>query len=372
MGDATATRWPDALLNKMRHVGDPLADDAVAAVLDRGGPLAVNDVMRHLVRVDDPVPEQLPADLKDYLTDTLPLPEWADLHKIERGQRLFEHWGLQISICLFCASLPSSYAAAKGVKVLYLTAQLDSNARRRVMETGQFLVDVLAVGGLGDGGKGRRAIQRVRLMHAAVRHLILARSKQFPKMWHERAWGTPLNQEDLAGTLLAFSYIVAEPLRRLGVHVSDEDVGAYLHLWNVIGHLMGIRDDMLVRDIDDATDLVDRIRERHFEPSPEGQQLTLALLNLLDELTPGHVFDETIPPLIRHLIDDDVADMLLVPESSLTSEMDLLERIGRWASPLVKPFGRDLLNTLIALERGGERAPFDIPDHLTRTWELSP
>ena len=371
MADATATRWPDAVLNKMRTKGDPLADDAVAAVLDRAGPLAVNEVMHHLVRVDDPVPDKLPDELQAYLSKTLPLPDWADAHKIERGQRLFEHWGVQISVCLFCASLPSSYAAAKGVKVLYLTAQLDSHARRRVMETGQFLLDVLAVGGLGDNGKGRRVIQRVRLMHAAVRHLITERAKQFPHMWDEEDWGRPLNQEDLGGTLLAFSYVVAEPLHRLGVRVSPEDADAYLHLWNVIGHLMGICDEMMAHNLDEATELVGRIRERHFAASPEGQQLTLALLNLLDELTPGHVFDDTIPPLIRHLIGDDIADKLLVPESRLTREMDLLERIGQWASPLVKPFGRDLLNTLWAFERGGDRAPFDIPDQLARTWELS-
>jgi hypothetical protein len=104
--------------------------------------------------------------------------------KIKRGQQLYDTWGVLITLCLFCASLPASYAAAKGVKVLYLTARLDTDARRRVMETGQFLIDVLAVGGLDDEqGKGRRTIQRVRLMHAAVRHLIEERNKQRPGLW---------------------------------------------------------------------------------------------------------------------------------------------------------------------------------------------
>ena len=66
------------------------------------------------------------------------------MRKIERGQQLFETWGLEIALCLFCASLPSSYAVAKAVKVLYLTAQLDTHTRRRVMETGQFLFDASA------------------------------------------------------------------------------------------------------------------------------------------------------------------------------------------------------------------------------------
>ena len=258
VGADGSSRWTDALLDRMRELGDPVADIPVAAVLERDGVDAVRALMRSLVRVDQPVPEELPDEIKAYLLETLPLPEWADADRIKRGQQLFETWGIQIAICLFCASLPSSYAAANGVKALYLTARLDTDARRRVMETGQFLIDVLTVGGLGEHGKGRRTIQRVRLMHAAVRHLIKARNELTPGMWHPD-WGTPINQEDLAGTLLSFSYVVADPIRRLGVRVAAQDVDAYLHLWNVIGHLLGVRDELLVSDVADAAALVDSI-----------------------------------------------------------------------------------------------------------------
>jgi hypothetical protein len=383
-----SARWTDALLDHMRELADPVADAPVAAVLDRGGVDAVNDIMRTLVRVEQPVPEELPDELQAYLLQTLPLPEWADMARIKRGQQLFEIYGVLITLCLFCASLPSSYAAAKGVKVLAQTARLDTDARRRVMETGQFLMDVLAVGGLEERGKGRRAIQRVRLMHGAVRHLIKGRNQQTPGTWQPE-WGTPINQEDLAGTLLSFSYIVADPLRRLGVQVSAEDVDAYLHLWNVVGHLMGVRDELLVRDSADATALVDAIRRRQFKASPEGQEMTRALLNLLDELTPMHRFDDTIPPLIRHLIGDQTADLLLVPKSHLVDNLGPLAHAADWGfmhlvgqierdlprnklmSSMARPFGRDLMLGMFALERGGERASFDIPDHLARSWELS-
>jgi hypothetical protein len=388
MADANGSSTPtDALLDRMRELGDPVADGPVAAVFERGGVHAVNAIMQTLVRFDQPVPEQLPDEIQAYLADTVPLPEWADLRKIKRGQQLFETWGVEISLCLFCASLPSSYAAAKGVKVLYLTARLDTDARRRVMETGQFLIDSLAVGGLEEHGKGRRTIQRVRLMHAAVRHLIKARNEQTPGMWHSD-WGMPINQEDLAGTLLSFSYVMSDPMRRLGVRVPAKDVDAYLHLWNVIGHLLGVRDELLVHDVADAAALVDTIRRRQFEASPEGQELTGALIDLLDELTPAHRFDDTIPPLIRHLIGDETADLLRVPKSDLTDDFGRLARIVNWffvhvlgrierdlpryhlMSRMARPFGRDLLDALFTLERGGERAPFDIPDHLARSWDL--
>jgi ER-bound oxygenase mpaB/B'/Rubber oxygenase, catalytic domain len=381
------SRWTDALLDRMRTLGDPVADVPVAAVLERGDAGAVSAMMRTLVRVDQPVSEQLPPEIQDYLGTTLALPEWADPGKIKRGQQLFETWGLEIACCLFCASLPSSYAAAKGVKVLYLTARLDTDARRRVMETGQFLIDALTVGGLDEHGKGRRTIQHVRLMHAAVRHLIKARNEQAPGMWHPD-WGTPINQEDLAGTLLAFSYVFTDPMRRLGVRVPAKDVDAYLHLWNVIGHLLGVRDEMLVRGAADAAALVDTIRRRQFKASPEGQELAGALVDLLDELTPLHRFDDTIPPLVRHLIGDETADLLRIPKSSLADDLGSLPRIAKWfsvhvlgriehdlpryqlMSRLAAPLGRDLLDSMFRLERGGDRAPFDIPDHLARKWDL--
>src|ERR1700761_4593267 len=386
-GADESARWTDALLDRMRELGDPVADIPVAAVLERDGVDAVRAIMRSLVRVDQPVPEELPDELQAYLLATLPLPEWADANKIKRGQQLFETWGVQIAICLFCASLPSSYAAANGVKALYLTARLDTDARRRVMETGQFLIDVLTVGGLDEDGKGRRAIQRVRLMHAAVRHLIKARNQLTPGMWHPD-WGTPINQEDLAGTRMSFSYVFSEPMRRLGVRVPAKDVDAYLHLWNVIGHLLGVRDELLVRDVADATALVNSIERRQFKASPEGQEMTRALLDLMDELTPVHRLDGTIPPLIRHLIGDKTADLLLIPKSDLADHLGPLARIAKWffvhvlgqieralpryqlASRMAAPFGRDLLDTGLRLERGGDRAPFDIPDHLGRTWDV--
>jgi hypothetical protein len=372
----------------MRKVGDKPVDEVVEAVFERGGVTEVNDILRTLVRNDQPVPTDLPPELQGYLATTLALPEWADMDKIKQGQRVFEEYGLFITLCLFCASLPSAYADSKAVKVLYLTAQLDTDARRRVMETGQFLLDVCNVGGLDPNGKGLRAIQHVRLMHGAVRHLIKTRADQHPRMWNPD-WGVPINQEDMAGTILSFWYVVGEPMRGLDVHLKGEEIDAYLYLWNVIGHMMGVCDEMRPHDADDANALLDIIKQRQFKASPEGQHMTRALLVLLDQLTPTRLFDETIPPLIRHLIGDKTADLLLVPRWDHRGELKQLARVANWfsthvlrqvdrnlprydfVSDMAQDFGRDVLAGLLAVERGGQRAPFDMPVHLARSWEIS-
>jgi hypothetical protein len=374
----------------MRDVGDELADKVVKEVFDGpDGVNKVNGIMRTLVRNDQPVPKDLPKELRGYLTTSLSLPEWADAAKIRKGQEVFEEYGLFITLCLFCASLPSAYADAKAVKVLYLTAQLDTDARRRVMETGQFLIDVCRVGGLDPNGKGLRAIQHVRLMHAAVRHLIQDRAGKHPGVWNYNSWGVPINQEDMAATILSFWYVVGEPMSRLGVELEDDEIDAYLHLWNVIGHLMGVVKDLRPNDAADANALLEAIKRRRFMASPEGQHMTRALLALLDQLTPTKVFDQTIPPLIRRLIGDATADLLLIPRQHLRGELEQLARIADWFSTNIlslvgrdlppryhfvskwaPDFGRELLESAFAFERGGVRASFDMPDHLARDWKV--
>ena len=52
MPHADANRWTDSQLNRMRKVGDPVADKPIAKVLERGGVDEVNTVMHKLVRFD--------------------------------------------------------------------------------------------------------------------------------------------------------------------------------------------------------------------------------------------------------------------------------------------------------------------------------
>lgn len=372
----------------MRQVGDTPVDDVVEKVFKRDVN-EVNRIMRTLVRNDQPVPTDLPQELRGYLKTSLSLPKWADPDKIKRGQQVFEENGLLITLCLFCASLPSAYADSYAVKVLYLTGQLDTDARRRVMETGQFLIDACTTGGLDPKGKGLRAIQHVRLMHAAVRHLIKDRAGKHPGLWNYPRWGQPINQEDMAATILSFWYVVGDPMGRLGVNLSDDDRDAYLHLWTVIGHLMGVLDEMRPHNVTDANALLETIKRRRFTASLEGQHMTRALLALLDQLTPTKEFDKTIPPLIRHLIGDKTADLLLVPPVQHRRELEQLARVADWFSTnvlsrigralpryhfvkeLAPVFGRELLESAFEFERGGVRASFDMPDHLARKWEIS-
>ena len=96
--------------------------------------------------------------------------------EIGRGQDLFQELGPEVLLILGCYSLPAAYAATKGARVLAQTGFLTEDTDRRLGETSQMVVDVMTTGGLEPGGTGVWAARKVRLMHAAIRHLVLART----------------------------------------------------------------------------------------------------------------------------------------------------------------------------------------------------
>lgn len=359
----------------MRQVGDPLADAVAARVLDEGEVEAVRHLLQQLLDHDDIDRAELPDHVRAYLDETASLPEWADPDRMRRGEIIFERWGVAISVALFCASLPSAYACAKGVSVLAQTARLETDTRRRIMETGQFLIDVLGPGGMQPGGAGIKAIQRVRLMHAAIRHLILAHG------W-DAELGHPINQEDLAGTLLSFSYTVVEPLPRLGMTLDADEMEDFLYVWRVVGEMMGVDPRMVPTDVAESTELVELIRRRQYRKSADGMAMTAALVGLLQEMTPIHIFDSVVPDLIRMLSGDEVAELIGLPPRArhfgLLTFVKIVVRFtthevenDRILQRLADHVGWWVLNGLLDIERQGEhRAAFDIPDELANHWKL--
>src|SRR5688572_8391504 len=213
----------DAILDAARLRGDALADDTVAAVFKAGDTAAVARLLSTLMR-DDQEPRHLAPAVADYLKQTGGSiergPELA-----AAGERIFAEHGPEVMMLLCCYSLPSSYAARKGVQVLHRTAYLAKRPNRRLFETAQFIVDVMSPGGLGPGGRGIRTAQKVRLMHASIRHLI---QNDPAAPWDVQELGVPINQEDLLGTPMTFTWLILDGLARLGVRLTPQEQQAYL------------------------------------------------------------------------------------------------------------------------------------------------
>jgi hypothetical protein len=220
-------------------------------------------------------------------------------------------------------------------------------------------------------------------MHAAVRWLIdhqdgVARPADADPavrpdrpMW-AASWGRPVNQEDLAGTMLTFSTVVLDAFRRSGVELTTTSQEDFVHLWTVIGHLLGIHDELLPADLTAARELQVAIFTRQQAASVVGRDLTKTLLGLLHDRVPRFVA-RLAPAMSRQYIGDRVADMIGVPKSRvakpilwllvlftrLTTQHDAT--VPRWISDRV---GRRLMQGLLTASRGGTRVPFAIPESL--------
>lgn len=371
----SGNRWTDEMLDAMQQQTDPLADKVVDEIFAGGETAAVNALMRELVRNDQTPSAQLPSVVEDYLTASAELPAWADTERILAAEAFFARHGLLISTSLFFASLPRCYACANGVRVLHQTARLATDTRRRIGETGQMVLDTMAEGGLSPGGDGIRAAQKVRLMHAAVRHLIRAHGQ-----W-DANWGEPINQEDLGGTLMAFGWVPLDCLDRMKIPYIKEEAEDYIHAWRVVGYLLGVRDEMLPMSVDEAATLMGRIGERQFAPSDAGREMTAALIEMIEETMPGNLFHGLPATMIRFCNGDEIAAMLGVPASDWTSKLigpinklfGLLEREedhSRVCAKVAEVFGREFNQAMSWVARGGVRAPFSIPETLRTQWGL--
>lgn len=375
------TQWTDNFLDSMRQVTDPLADDPVDELFKQGKVEYLNSLMGDLLRNDQIVPESFPSEIQEYLRKSGELPDWADPKKINLAEDLFSRHGILIIASLFFSSLPTCYACGRGVQVLHLTARLETDTKRRIAETGQLILDVMAPGGLSSNGSGVRDAQKVRLMHSAIRYLI-RRHPRWKPQWNP-AWGEPINQEDLAGTLLSFSRLPLNTLDKLGVVVTPEEREAYNHAWNVVGHLMGVRQELHPTTPDLAQELVDIIERRNFSACPEGRAMTAALLEMMRRNMPLKPLKGLPRTLMRYLSGDEVANAIGLPADDWTENLvgvvrKFIEKIvseerhSRLLAWFVRNFSRDFLETMSMIERGGQRAPFSIPTALSKQWELKP
>jgi squalene cyclase len=370
---APRVRWSDEKLDAFRQVKDPMADEVIAAIFARGQADAVNALMNGIFRSSDPVPAGLPPEAAAYF-ERVALPDWADPAQIKLAEQLFTRTGWQVAMGLFCSSLPQAYAAANGAHVITQTQGMTRHVRQRIFETAQFLFDVMDEGALTEGGRGVRTAQKVRLMHASVRHMLLER--QTPA-WDGALRGLPINQEDLAGTLMTFSVVTLDGLRLLGVPYSAEEGDAWLHAWKVVGHLLGLRHELLPTDLIDGQELMEAIRDRQWRASPDGPMLSKPLVEMMQSYFPGIGLDGLPIALIRTLAGDQCSDLIGLPPADWTKQLidagTLLDQLIPRADPrspeaqLFAYATHLFMEAMVLVQREGKNAKFRIPTSLLNT-----
>ena len=183
------------------------------------------------------------------------------------------------------------------------------DVNRRLIETTQFVLEVLtAIKPTRTPRRGdlphERAVnstRRVRLLHAVVRKMI-----QSTKAWPTEERGEPVNQEDMAGTFLTFSWVVIDGMRRLHLRVSPEKERVFYDIWRQIAPSLGLDPRLIPETVEEAERLTKLIRARQVdgpilagEPNEFGKKMTEALLGFLRDALPPPI--KWVRPLATRL-----------------------------------------------------------------------
>lgn len=364
----------DASLDRFRVVGDPVVDQLVHQYLEQS-PGELGPLCRQLFGAPGlPKHPLVHAYMGKLAGSAAPDPE-----ALTAGQQLFDLYGPEVLLVLGSCALPLAYAAGNGVQVVARARRLKDDPIRRLCDTAQMVINVMQPGALVVGGVGWSSARKVRLIHALLRRHVQAEPA---RPWDE-AWGTPINQEDQAGTLLTFSVGVLHGLRRMGATISAEQGDAYIRAWGAVGELLGVDATLLPETEENATALAARIGARQIRKTPEGEELSRHLLSAVDGLfrLPGYAAS-----LSHFLLDDTafgakVAEVLAIPPPNWTSwlvrgraaqkrgTLRLLEHVPG-AKRRRSFVARHLVQRLLLLKRPDSHVPFEVPERLKVQWRI--
>lgn len=318
-----------------------------APLLNRGRPFEVLRWLHgHQHRVE---PKQAGARgsfemIRDFYRRAAVPPDWlVDDDRLARSDEAFSLVKIPYMTALLFGALPQTYSCWRGAQVLTATGRLAIDPRmprerqvkrlqHRVAATAQFVLNIMEPGAF-DSRTGRAVLTTltVRLLHAGIRFVLRNagshRDDSRPP-WRYGRLGRPINQEDMLGTMLAFSTVTFDKMRMLNVELSDRQEEALFHRWKLMGFHLGIREDLLreLRTPDDGRRLWYRIAERQQryeknKPSRAEAQncghLTAALIEYSRTVTTLGLPAEMAEYLVRYLEGDLIADRLGVPKTDL-------------------------------------------------------
>jgi hypothetical protein len=297
--------------------GDPLADAVVSDMHDRH-PQARQAVQLGIRNGLDSLVDP-PDSVMAFLTDTERLPDYADDDLLDRGSAPFFTMPPAVHlISLSAGALIRVYESPSIAAVLTSTGRLVDGADRRIRETGKWVATAMLPGSLRAGQPGYEATLQVRLLHANMRRLVRSRG------YDERAYGTPINQVDLARTWMDFTVTTLQAEASMGFGLTTSEAATLYRYWWLVGHLLGI-DARLIEGItsNEQARRVDELLQAVTGPLiPESATLAAATLDsitseLHDALKlPESIASKALSALARRFHGDAIADELHIKSSS--------------------------------------------------------
>lgn len=257
------------------------------------------------------------------------------------------------------------------------------------------------------GGEGWQSAVRVRLLHTNVRRRVLKLAEKrrnddsntSENVYDVEKNGVPINQEDMLGTLCAFSTAPLAMLQRIGATPTAQERKDFIGLWRHVGFYMGLEPALLRRAFGDpyAADrtlwctilhlfnkveiLGDQQGDVKGAVGPRMQGPTIPVLIACANRPPFHTPLSAHVVISRRLLGKSLADALALPAPSAKREvltdiaflgMCIPIRFGsiyprlRWERRKLE-LSRPLLRRLIVFSFGNKRTKFEMPSHASKS-----
>ena len=293
--------WNGIDLDALRQVMDKPADDAIEAIFKSKSMEHLRSILVDLAQNDSVISTDLPKPMFDFVQTELNVHfTTEDIALFNQTHEIWKEKGTKFILILLFRALPYTYMAEKPANVLRMTKLLKTQPERRIFETAQFVFDVMDTNWWEPDKRGILTALKVRIMHAAMRQVIL--DNTYGEEWNE-AWGQPISQEDLVATNQVFSLEFFKGMALLGDPLSPQEQEAWFHTWKTIGNIMGVQDNLISKDVEEAWSLQHAVYEHLFrDETVSGIILTQALVETLHHF---HLPLKLILLLMKRMLSDD-------------------------------------------------------------------
>jgi hypothetical protein len=240
----TPEQWRS--LGERLTVGDEPMDRLVEWMISAGMEQTRPLFDRALAEGVENVPEA-PEPLREFFVRIETIPDWVDRDRLRRGARALRRGGADGMYVARDVALLGGYQFSGFNKTLLRTGALEKGSNKRFAETMQWAMDVISKGGLDPLGVGYRSTIRVRLIHAFVRRHVA----EMPD-WRGDEWGVPVNQTDMAATLVGALIAPSAGGIGMGILPAPADLDGIAHLTRYVGWLIGVQDEWLPQNFRDG------------------------------------------------------------------------------------------------------------------------
>ena len=316
---------------------------------------------------------------------------------LNRASSFFERNGPAIIMVLACRSLLKQYASANTSELLGKTRLLVDFPHRRIIETMQFVMDVMqpewakqepTILEGQNGIASLQTIKKLRITHAMIRtRVAMGRQKFHDDDKTDKSH--PINQQEMIMANLTFSLEVIEGLRSLSIDVSQEEQNDFYQAWLYIGDLLGIRypEGLKPQSYEEAWALQNKLYKFNFRKSKSGPELAHALLTWLEQILPM-TDHQAILDIILEINNDETGENKKVLEEILEIDFDcgeesqkegmlanLIRKLRTKSKTAKRTFFQELfhemVNQLLGLQRGDKERRFSIIAGFEKSWNLT-